>query len=83
MKTRVELKRVEAAREVALEAIRSKQRRDAIAKHIVIIDKGIASNNQELILGGLRGLGQIVAASPFSNLHELERVLEGEGTIET
>jgi len=91
----VEVRKVEARREVALQAIREKhdvyrrvfdqlfsERRDAIAKHFEIIDKGIASNNQELILGALRGLGQIVAASPFTNLKLLTEALEGGEKIE-
>lgn len=93
--SRVEMMKVQAAREVALTNISAKhdlyrrvfeclfdERRDAIAKHFEIIDKGIASNNQELILGALRGLGQIVAASPFSDLKVLAQALEGDTKIE-
>src|SRR4051812_674369 len=82
--SRIEMKKVQVAREVALTSIRLKhdlyrqvferifeERRDAITKHFEIIDKGIAANNQELILGALKGLGQIVAASPFSDLKQL------------
>jgi hypothetical protein len=91
----VEVKRIEAERDVALMQIREKhdvyrrvfdqlfsERRDAISKHFEIIDKGIASNNQELILGALQGLGQIVAASPFTNLKLLAQVLEGNSKLE-
>jgi len=93
--SRVEMQKVQAAREVALEAIRKKhdlyrlvfdrifdERRDAIAKHFDIIDRGIASGNQELILGGLKALAQIVAASPFSDLKALAQALEGGEKIE-
>lgn len=93
--SRVEMEKVMAAREVALTQIRSKhelyrqvfdrifdERRDAIAKHFEIIDRGIASNNQELILGALKGLGQIVAASPFSDLNVLAAALESGAKIE-
>jgi hypothetical protein len=93
--SRVEMMKVQTAREVALTAIHAKhdlyrmvfervfdERKDAIAKHFEIIDKGIAANNQELILGALKGLGQIVAASPFSNLKALADALEGDEKIE-
>jgi hypothetical protein len=93
--SRVEMQKVMAAREVALTQIKLKhdlyrqvfdrifdERRDAIAKHFDIIDRGIASNNQELILGALKGLGQIVAASPFSDLKVLAGALEGGAKIE-
>lgn len=93
--SRVEMHKVMAAREVALTQIKLKhelyrqvfdrifdERRDAIAKHFEIIDRGIASNIQELILGALKGLGQIVAASPFSDLNVLASALEGGAKIE-
>jgi hypothetical protein len=93
--SRTELEKVRAAREVALTQIQRKhelyrqvfdrifdERRDAIAKHFEIIDRGIASNNQELILGALKGLGQIVATSPFSDLKILADALEGGARIE-
>lgn len=94
-RTRVEMEKVRASRDVALAAIVAKhdlyrrvfdyifeERRDAIQKHFEIIDRGIASDNQELILGGLRGLGQIVASSPFTDLKALSEVLEGDKPIE-
>lgn len=93
--SRIELAKVRAAREIALTNIYAKHdlyrmvfdrlfkdRRDAIEKTFEIIDKGIASNDQDLILGALRGLSQIVAASPFSDLDMLAQALEGGGRIQ-
>ncbi|MFY1832167.1 hypothetical protein ACN47A_40075 [Myxococcus fulvus] len=93
--TERELAKVNAVREVALTEITRKydllhkvfervfeERRDAINKHFEIIDKGIKSNDRELILGGLKGLGDVVASSPFANAAELGRLLEAGGRIE-
>jgi hypothetical protein len=93
--SRIEMQKVQAARETALEHIRAKhdlyrkvfdhlfdERRETIAKYFEVIDKGIASNNQELILGAMKGLGAIVAASPFNDLKALADVLEGRGSVE-
>lgn len=95
LRSRTEIAKVQAAREVALAQIHNKhdlyrrvfdrifdERRDAISKHFEIIDKGIASGNQELILGGLQGLGQIVATSPFTDLKSLSEVLDGNRKLE-
>lgn len=94
-RSRTELEKAKAAREVALKQIQLKhdlyrqvfdrifdERHDAIAKHFEIIDRGIASNNQELIFGALKGLGQIVATSPFSDLKVLGDALEDGARIE-
>jgi hypothetical protein len=94
-RSEVDLAKVQAAREVALTQIRLKhdlyrqvfekifdERRDAIQKHFDILEKGMASDDKELILGALKGLGQIVASSPFSNLKELARALEGGESIQ-
>jgi hypothetical protein len=93
--SRIELEKIRAARDVALAAITQKhdlyrmvfdkifaERRDAIAKHFELIDEGIATNNQRLILGALQGLGNIVATSPFSDLRFLSQALERGDRIE-
>lgn len=94
-KSEVDLERIQATREVALTQIRLKhdlyrqvfekifdERRDAIQKHFEILEKGMAADDKELILGALKGLGQIVAASPFSDLKALADVLEGGQSIQ-
>lgn len=87
--------KVNAARDVALEAIRLKhdlyrqafdqlfaERREVIQKHFEVLDRGMAANDQAVILGALQGLGQIVAKSPFTDLKLLANALEGGETIE-
>lgn len=87
--------KVQAARDVALEAIRRKhelyrqafdqlfaERREVIRKHFEVLDHGMAANDDAVILGALQGLGQIVARSPFTDLKALAAALEGGETIE-
>lgn len=94
-RSEVDLEKVHAAREVALTQIRLKhdlyrqafekifgERRDAIEKHFLILEKGMAQDDRELILGALKGLGQIVASSPFSDLKALSEALEGGQSIQ-
>ena len=94
-KSEVDLAKVEAAREVALAQIRLKydlyrqvfqrifdERRDAIEKHFEILAKGMEKDDRELVLGALKGLGQIVATSPFSDLKALAEALETGQRIE-
>jgi len=91
----VELEKVHAAREVALTHIRLKhdlyrhvfdrifdERRDAIEKHFQILERGMERDDRELILGALKGLGQIVASSPFSDLKALGDALESGQSIQ-
>lgn len=93
--TEREIARIDANKEVALDHIRKKhdlyreafcrifdERRDIITRHFALIDKGIASNDRDLMLQGLQGLGEIVAASPFANFRELAQILEGERPLE-
>jgi len=91
----LEIATIEAKTQVALAQVTAKhalyrkaldmifeERRDVIAKHFDVIEKGIAANDRELILGGLQGLGQVVASSPFANISELAKVLEGNTPLE-
>lgn len=93
--TQRELAKTSAARDVAVAEIGAKytllhkvfdrlfeERRDAINKHFEIIDRGIQHNDRELVLGGLKGLGDVVASSPFANAAELGKLLESGGRIE-
>jgi len=90
-----EIAKVTAARDIALTEITKKyelyhkvfdrvfeERSDAISKHFQIIDKGIASGDRDLILGGLRGLSEIVASSPFGSVEQLGRMLESNQQIQ-
>jgi len=91
----VAVSKVNAARDVALEAIRQKhdlyrqafdqlfaERREIIQKHFKVLDRGLATNDQAVVLGALQGLGQIVAKSPFMDLRLLAQALESGETIE-
>ena len=95
MATTQEIARIDAARECALAAIGSKyallhkvfdrvfeERAHAIDKHFQIIEKGLKRNDRELILGGLRGLSEIVSSSPFGNVEQLGKLLESGTKIE-
>ena len=95
LRSREEMERVAAARQVALAQIRSKhalyrlvfdrifdERREAIAKHFAIIDRSVATGDARLLLGALNGLGEIVAASPFTDLKRLAATLENDVPIE-
>lgn len=63
------------------------ERMQAIDKSFEIIDKGLIENDKALIsLGlislGLNSLSQVVSSSPFGNLTELSKLLEGNDVIE-
>lgn len=90
-----DIAKIDAAREIALTEIRNKyellhmvfdrvfdERADAISKHFQIIDKGLAANDRDLVLGGLKGLSDIVASSPFGSVEQLGRMLESNQRIE-
>jgi hypothetical protein len=42
------------------------ERKDVIHRHFDIIDRGIAINDKDLIIQGLKGLSTIVSSSPFA-----------------
>jgi hypothetical protein len=91
----VTVSKVNAARDVAIAAIYHKhelyreafeklfaERREVIHKHFEVLDRGMATNDQAVILGALQALGQIVAKSPFTDLKLLAAALEGGESIE-
>ncbi|OBR62844.1 hypothetical protein A7K91_15765 [Paenibacillus oryzae] len=91
----LELAKLEAQKEIVLSEIKNKyelyykvfdaifdERKTAIHKSFEIIDRGLASNNKEMIGMGLQGLSKIVSSSPFSNIHELTGLMEGRKIIE-
>ena len=58
------------------------ERKQAIDRHFDIIDRGIAANDKDLIIQGLKGLSTIVSSSPFANLQELSELLESGRKVE-
>lgn len=94
-RSEVDLEKVRVARDVAITQMRLKhelyrqvferildERRDAIEKHFQVIERGLQMEDRELVLGGLAGLGRIVAASPFADLKGLSEALERDQRIE-
>jgi len=92
---RRDLAKIEAMKDVVLTEITKRyelyhrvfdrifdERKDAIDRHFDIIDRGIAANDKELIIEGLRGLSTIVSSSPFANLQELSKLLESGRKVE-
>jgi hypothetical protein len=93
--TERDLARISAMKEVILTEITSRydlyhtifdrifdERKEVIDKHFDIIDRGIASDDKQLVLAGLEGLGRIVSTSPFANVQELSKLLESGRKIE-
>lgn len=58
------------------------ERKVVIDKHFDLIDRGVASDDKQLVLAGIEGLSRIVASSPFANIHELSKLLESDRKIE-
>jgi hypothetical protein len=57
------------------------ERKMAIHKSFEIIDRGLESNDRELISSGLH-ISKIVSSSPFSDLQALSNSLENNKFIE-
>jgi hypothetical protein len=58
------------------------ERKDAVDKHFELVERGIATNNKELIVHGLQGISTIVASSPFANIQELSKLMESGQRID-
>jgi len=93
--TKRELAKVEATKKVLLTEIKEKyafyrevfdkifqERKTIIEKNFELIDKGIQSNNNEIILKGIEALNQVVSSSPFANIGALKNALENNKQIE-
>ena len=93
--TKREIAKIDATKEVLLTEIKSRytlyhrlfdkifdERKVAINKYFDVIDKGVASNNNDVILQGLSGLSKIVTTSPFTDLNTLSNLLEGNKKLE-
>jgi hypothetical protein len=59
-----------------------KERSESINKSFDIIDKGLETDDKDLISMGLTSLSTVVASSPFANLNELGNLLESGNSIE-
>lgn len=93
--TEREIAKINANKEVMLAEISGKyetyrlvfnrifdERKEVIDRFFDVIDKGVASNDKQIILGGLEGLSRIVSASPFANTEQLSRLLESGKALE-
>jgi hypothetical protein len=93
--TEREIAKLQMQREVLLTEIRRKydlyekvfehifeERKMAIHKSFEIIDRGLETNDRELISSGLHSLSKIVSSSPFSDIQALSNSLENNHVIE-
>lgn len=93
--TEREVAKIQAQKEVLITEIEKKydlyheifaqifeERKAAIVKSFEIIDKGLNEGNKELVSSGMQGLSKIVSTSPFANLEQLSRMIEGNKVIE-
>jgi len=93
--TKREIEKIHAIREVLIEQTRNKhdiirtvcesiftERKIAIDKIFSVIDKGIESNNTDVITKGLESLSEIVKESPFKDIQSISNLLESGGKIE-
>ncbi|BDA80180.1 hypothetical protein LPTSP3_g31100 [Leptospira kobayashii] len=89
------LKRLEVARETLLKDIDKKydfyhrlfsavfeERKQSIDKFFEIINRGIKTNDRELISMGLQNLSNVVSSSPFSNISELGKLMDSGQNID-
>lgn len=58
------------------------ERRVAITKSFEVIDKGLKDGDKDLISIGMQGLSNVVSSSPFANVDQLSRMIEGNKIIE-
>ncbi|MFZ3171821.1 MAG: hypothetical protein WA118_07570 [Carboxydocellales bacterium] len=93
--TEREIARIQAQKEVLLTEIEERyelyhkvfdhifnERKVAIAKSFELIDKGLKEGDKDLISIGMQGLSKVVSSSPFANLEQLSRMIEGTRVIE-
>jgi len=93
--TEVQLKTVEAQREVLITEIQQRydlyhkvfdnifdERKMAINKSFEIIDEGLKNNDRELVNIGMQGLSKVVSSSPFANVEQLTNLIESGHKIQ-
>lgn len=57
------------------------ERRDTINKHFEVIDKGLREGNDELILHGLKMVGDFVTTNPFGSFNNFKKILDNDDEI--
>ncbi|MET1180555.1 hypothetical protein ABG775_21700 [Peribacillus simplex] len=93
--TKREIAKIQAQKEVLLTEIEKRyelyhkvfdhifdERKVAIAKSFEIIDKGLNEGDKDLISKGMHGLSKVVSSSPFANIEQLSKMIEGNRIIE-
>ncbi|MED3835919.1 hypothetical protein [Peribacillus frigoritolerans] len=93
--TKREIAKIQAQKEVLLTEIEKRyelyhkvfdhifdEREVAIAKSFEIIDKGLNEGDKDLISYGMQGLCKVVSSSPFANIEQLSKMIEGNKIIE-
>lgn len=58
------------------------ERRMAIDKYFEIIDKGIAEDNENLVLAGLQNLSKVVSSSPIGDALALQTQIATKGYLD-
>lgn len=93
--TEREIAKIQAQKEILLTEIEKRyelyhkvfdhifdERKVAIAKSFEIIDKGLNEGDKDLISIGMQGLSKVVSSSPFANIEQLSKMIEGKKVIE-
>lgn len=82
--TAIELDRLRSQRELLREAMHLTfaERRYTIDRMFDKIDEGLARGDRELVLQGMRSVGEIVSSSPFADIQAVANMLESKQTIE-
>jgi hypothetical protein len=57
------------------------ERQQVIEKHFDVVDAALATNDRELLIYALRGLGEVVASSPFADIEAFARALNSGDDI--
>lgn len=93
--TEREIAKIQAQKEILLTEIEKRydlyhkvfdhifdERKVAIAKSFEIIDKGLNEGDKDLISIGMQGLSKVVSSSPFANIEQLSKMIEGNRIVE-
>ncbi|WP_312756073.1 hypothetical protein [Rummeliibacillus suwonensis] len=93
--TEVEIRKIEAQRDVIITEITQRyelyhkvfdsifdERKLAISKSFEVIDQGLKNNDRELVNTGMQGLSKVVSSSPFANVDQLAKMIQGDKIIE-
>lgn len=93
--TETEIRKIEAQRDVLITEITQRyelyhkvfdnifeERKMAISKSFEVIDQGLKNNDRELVNIGMQGLSKVVSSSPFANVEQLAKMIQGNKIIE-